>query len=1354
MRCRHRKKTAIILVLLAGLFFSAGLYLLSSRYLTEQFRTRVQSRLEASTGLNIRLENITVSPLPFFIEAKGLNISDSAGVEKSVLSVAKVRAYIDPVAFLLRQKVLVSYLWVRGAKLDGEIGSMGIVFSSLKNQRSSAADRKKMPGLPTVGFGIRRILIEDSGFDLKDASTGVSLNFKNIRITGDGEAPYRIDVEAEDINIGYKDRPDIQAALSGNISIRPDNKVILNSLKVQSLGSEIKLQGESLEDGFSLNLDANIFMDSINKALALKGPNKGSVSVTGSLKADNGLIQGKPLEALVLDLDVKGDGYVENLFESLGILPVVQGHVSAKARIYGAVNKVEAEGELELEDGKILKLDEAYLKTKFRYAGRSLDFSDGSGRIIGGTADDIAVGIKFGKKVGYKVNCRVSDVDSIRLFRMIGWTPPHRRGGITGNVKIAGTAGDNSSIKLTGLAEYKSNGIGTALYERVTRAKAGFALDEGILVLKPVTLFGPSAEAKVAGRVDLGRKRLAIDFNAGGEEIAELISGYYQDLHGGFRLDGRVDGPFTQILVAGNISLTGGSVAGFELDSVDGDFNFLGKRLGFDHVVLRAGDAMVEAAGTVLFKAEGRQPAFGEPYFRLGADVRGLNPVPVLEVIGLKNGIEKIFDSSAYPMVSGKLNLTGSLDDFDLDLAMNSEDGKLYGQSYDRIETEISVTNDKINIRSFEARKNRSILQAAGTIGLLNTDRRYCLNFTGSDIYIDDLDIIPDELSGRISISTDCLKGDGRDGKKVDGRGMVRMQDLSYRGVELGGGELKLKLVGDKLSFKGMAIDGLCLLEGWSIFSGQPAWSVDAAFKSSDYTGIVIPFLNNLNEEPPDDLYIYGGADMSAKYLEQELSVLASIKGLDLKAYNTTFEADEPVVMSLEGRNLRFKSFSLRSGKSHFEVKGGMALGQTYDLSMAGTLNLALVRQLFPGFRGLSGEGLVDLSVTGQWNDPEVNGSLSLEGVSLSFRDMPGRLSGMKGRVVLKDKRLSIDSLTAGWGGGRLKVNGSGAFDMFSLGNFHFEAEVSNVALRPVKGLYVVFDGRMYLDSLEGEKLISGNIAFNKAVYRGRVDYKTWMVKARRKELLVPEKSWFSEAELNLHVTGVDNIRVENNIARARLKADLYLKGTVDKPGIAGRIEADGGKVFFRSHEFNILTASADFIDPHRLNPTLNVSAETWVQGYLVKLSLEGPMDQFKMMLYSDDPKLSETDILALLTVGTIGKDVENLGENIGAAEAASFLAGDLQDKIEKRFISLTGFDRFQLDPHVNKALGTMGPRVTVSKKLLSDKLFVTYSADIGTTEGQAVQLEYHLTRDVSLIGQRDELGGTGADIRVHFNFD
>src|SRR3990172_12417345 len=128
-------------------------------------------------------------------------------------------------------------------------------------------------------------------------------------------------------------------------------------------------------------------------------------------------------------------------------------------------------------------------------------------------------------------------------------------------------------------------------------------------------------------------------------------------------------------------------------------------------------------------------------------------------------------------------------------------------------------------------------------------------------------------------------------------------------------------------------------------------------------------------------------------------------------------------------------------------------------------------------------------------------------------------------------------------------------------------------------------------------------------------------------------------------------------------------------------------------------------------------------------MNLEGQLDHFNMSL-SSDPPLKEMDILSLLTVGQTSGELKGLEGGIGASEATSFVTGKMQDVVEERLRAITGLDRFQIDPHVSKTTGTVEPRVTVSKRLLGDKIFVTYTSSVGSIEEQIIKLEYYMNKN------------------------
>jgi autotransporter translocation and assembly factor TamB len=352
----------------------------------------------------------------------------------------------------------------------------------------------------------------------------------------------------------------------------------------------------------------------------------------------------------------------------------------------------------------------------------------------------------------------------------------------------------------------------------------------------------------------------------------------------------------------------------------------------------------------------------------------------------------------------------------------------------------------------------------------------------------------------------------------------------------------------------------------------------------------------------------------------------------------------------------------------------------------------------------------------------------------------------------MDNDRIVLENLSGKLSGGDVTLSGIVYLKKFSIKRFYLEGDFSNVSASPSSDFNVNFDGSMLFKGDPEAQTVSGDIRINRARYKERVDWKSWLLKTKKSEKYNVGISSLEKVELNIRINGKDNIRIDNNVARATVSADMILRGTLHRPLLLGRLESTEGTVYFRNNDFRIVHASADFAETSDLNPFIQISSETDVKGYTIRMNLEGQLDHFDLAL-SSEPALKEIDILSLLTVGKTGGDVKGLEGGIGASEATSFVTGKLQDVIEERMSSITGLDRFQIDPYVSKTTGTIEPRLTVSKRLLGDKMALTYASAVGSTEEQIIKLEYFVSKNASLVGIRDERGLVGGDIRFRFEF-
>jgi len=88
---------------------------------------------------------------------------------------------------------------------------------------------------------------------------------------------------------------------------------------------------------------------------------------------------------------------------------------------------------------------------------------------------------------------------------------------------------------------------------------------------------------------------------------------------------------------------------------------------------------------------------------------------------------------------------------------------------------------------------------------------------------------------------------------------------------------------------------------------------------------------------------------------------------------------------------------------------------------------------------------------------------------------------------------------------------------------------------------------------------------------------------------------------------------------------------------------------------------------------------------------------------------------------------------------------------VTSRMQKLFGVSRIKIDP---QGLATetnptaRGPQVTVEQQF-ANNFTLTYSTNVSQTAEQIIQGEYYFTRNVSVVGTRDQNGVVSFDVRI-----
>jgi translocation and assembly module TamB len=249
-----------------------------------------------------------------------------------------------------------------------------------------------------------------------------------------------------------------------------------------------------------------------------------------------------------------------------------------------------------------------------------------------------------------------------------------------------------------------------------------------------------------------------------------------------------------------------------------------------------------------------------------------------------------------------------------------------------------------------------------------------------------------------------------------------------------------------------------------------------------------------------------------------------------------------------------------------------------------------------------------------------------------------------------------------------------------------------------------------------------------------------------------PGKEGLAGLRLNVDIRAPSSLRIHNSLATLEASADLELRGTVGEPVLLGRSEARRGEIHFLGQRYNITSGKVDFVDPSRIEPFVDLTAETRVRSYRVELRLTGTPERFFPELTSDPP-LRTVDILRLLA-GANERDIliGNEEEELAGVATATLLTERLTQEVGRRAERLFGLDRFSIDPFLVGQFANPTARVSLGKQI-TRQLSINYSTNLNDTTEAIILIEYTPDGPMSWILSRDEDGDVGIDVKFRKSF-
>jgi outer membrane protein assembly factor BamA/autotransporter translocation and assembly factor TamB len=353
-------------------------------------------------------------------------------------------------------------------------------------------------------------------------------------------------------------------------------------------------------------------------------------------------------------------------------------------------------------------------------------------------------------------------------------------------------------------------------------------------------------------------------------------------------------------------------------------------------------------------------------------------------------------------------------------------------------------------------------------------------------------------------------------------------------------------------------------------------------------------------------------------------------------------------------------------------------VGDGTDLGLSGTVSLGADPPRFTARAGghvsvapahvLTGtpvRGTIDVAMSGggTFQQPELRGTLSLRDGAFSAPKLRVAAADVSGQARLEGDHLIVERLGGIVNGA--PVSASGEIGMFATaaGSHVFHVGATGLPLQLLGGARAEVDVALDLTVARDTRLVSGRVDVTPQPFRGSVAVLKQLLafqRAARAAAVQPVTPSGPPLRLDVAIVTRDNLVVDSSFGRVEVAADLRLVGTLERPLLQGQATlAQDGILRAGGKTYKVLRGSLDFSNPRRIEPSLNIAAETRIGTYQIYMIVTGPADAIRTSL-SSDPPLSEADLRSLIVTGRLASDQANTGRTIGQNDVAQTLSGDV----------------------------------------------------------------------------------------------
>ena len=840
-------------------------------------------------------------------------------------------------------------------------------------------------------------------------------------------------------------------------------------------------------------------------------------------------------------------------------------------------------------------------------------------------------------------------------------------------------------------------------------------------------------------------------------------------------LNGTVSGSSDDPQFRGQAAVANASVEGHPFDRFTGDVEASRRALVVRRLSLSRGATQI--TGDVDLAA--RNGEFTDGVVNAHLNVRN---APVADLAK-----EAGFSMAVGGVAASTLTVSGTLQHPEAEITLDVANPAAFGEQLDRLRASLHYTRQSVALTGGEASLGSGKLLFTGTFNHLENDWKN--GDLRAGVTAQGVSVLRVAAFKKLYPSADAtVEGKATVEARIE-RGVLALRtasgDVSARGVTIGGEPVGDVALNVETRGAELALHGNAQVHGTSI-QGQGMWNLEGdqpGTATLRFSRMSVATLHDLvmiggtaaqkSAAPPFEGFLEGGATVALALRKPEnFQAEIKIDTLQLNARSAetlrmgvqpqdmVIKNTQPIVVAVSAKEARIRSAQLAARETNLEVTGVLPFESRAgaDLAVKGTVNLAVLQLLNPDLLA-RGSAAVTATLRGSLRDPQMNGRMELKNASLYLTDVPNGVDSASGVILFDRNRATIEKLTAETGGGRIAFSGFLEFAEPLI--YRLQADVQQVRVRYPEDVSIAASAQLSLNGTSEASTLSGSLTLNRAAISAGVDMGRLLAASLKPTPAAPSSNeYLRGVRFDVRIESGPTFELETSLTRdVETSVDLRLRGTPLRPVLLGDISFDSGEITVLGNRYTINRGEIRFLNPVKMEPTLDMDLETKSRGVTVNVSISGSPQKLNVN-YSSDPPLQSREIIALLAVGrnpstasmaVADSQISSGSTSLGQA-GGGLLGQAVSQQLSSRLQRFFGATRVKIDPTLTGVQNLPEARLTFEQQVSRD-VTLTYITNLNRTQEQIVQVQWDLNRQWSAVAVRDANGLFGIDFQYKKRF-